>query len=115
MENKKCKWMISQPMKGKTEDQIRAEREEIESYIAMDGGEVIDTVFPSFYEEETLDSDSIALRYLARSIDAMAYADKVVFLEGWRDARGCRMEYVTASAYGKKVFEFKDGIAKEIV
>jgi hypothetical protein len=55
---KEKKVFISQPMKGKTEEQIRKEREELVKQIEKNGGEVIDSIIPDFdetvYKEEKL-------------------------------------------------------------
>ena len=42
------KIMISQPMRGKTEKQIRTEREELVKKLTEQGHEVVDTVFDDF-------------------------------------------------------------------
>ena len=89
------KAFISQPMKGKTEEQIRAERAEVVKHLEVRGFEVVDTVFPDFTNE-----GNIPLKYLARSIEAIADADFVYFMPGWQNARGCRIEYQCCIDYG---------------
>ena len=42
------KVMISQPMRGKTNEQIREEREKLVKQLKTEGHEVIDTVFDDF-------------------------------------------------------------------
>lgn len=91
------KVMISQPMRGKTNKQIRQEREELVKQLEEQGYEVIDTIFT---EETPKDSD-IAIFYLAKSIEAMAKVDAVVFMKGWKEARGCEIEYRIALKYNK--------------
>lgn len=93
------KVMISQPMRGKTTEQIRNEREELVKTLEEEGHEVIDTIFA---EETPKDCDT-AIYYLAKSIEAIGKVDAVVFMEGWEEARGCRIEYEVATAYGKFV------------
>lgn len=93
------KVMISQPMKGKTTEQIRKEREEVVKQLVEEGHEVIDTIFT---EEAPKDSDE-AIYFLAKSIEAMAKVDELVFLPGWQNARGCRIEYEVARNYGKYI------------
>lgn len=90
------KLMISQPMKGKTNDQIRKEREELVEKLKAEGHEVIDTVFDDFSEGE-----NTPVHYLAKSIEFIANADGVVFMPGWENARGCRIEHQVAEEYGK--------------
>lgn len=91
------KLMISQPMRGKTEQQIREERVELVKQLEKEGYEVVDTIFA---EETPKDCDT-ALYYLSKSIDAMSKVDGLVFMPGWQDARGCRIEFQVALEYGK--------------
>jgi hypothetical protein len=89
------KAMVSQPMKGKTEEQIRAERSEVVKELERRGYEAIDTVFPDF-----TNTGNIPLKYLAKSLEFMADADLVYFMRGWEEARGCRIEWQCAVDYG---------------
>lgn len=88
------KIMISQPMMGKTNEQIIEERIQIIKMLEDKGHKVINTVFD-------LSKEKNAVHYLAKSIEAMADVDGVVFMQGWQQARGCRIEYQVASEYGK--------------
>jgi len=92
------KAIISQPMKGKTEEQIRKEREPIIKYLNDRGFEVIDTVFPNFSN-----TGNIPLKYLAKSLEAIADVDMVFFMKGWENARGCKIEYAACCLYGINV------------
>ena len=91
------KVMISQPMRGKTNEQIRQEREELVKELEMQGYEVVDTIFA---DETPIDSD-IAMYFLSKSIEAMAKVDAIIFMPGWKEARGCKIEYRIALEYGK--------------
>lgn len=90
------KIMISQPMKGKTNEQIRAERAELAEKLKEQGHEVVDTVFDDFPNGQ-----ATPLHYLAKSIEFLANVDGVVFMKGWQNARGCRIEEICAREYGK--------------
>ena len=90
------KVMISQPMKGKSEEQIRKEREDLIKELEAQGHEVVDTIFDFGPEKNSI-------HYLAKSIETMANVDCVVFMQGWNQARGCRIEYQIALEYGKYV------------
>lgn len=92
------KVIISQPMKGKTEEQVRAERAELVKKIEAAGDTVVDTVFPDFTNK-----GNIPLKYLAKSIEAIADVDRVVFMSGWQAARGCRLEFMACTEYGISV------------
>lgn len=90
------KLMISQPMRGKTNEQIREERAELVKQLEAEGHEVVDTVF----ENAPADEDT-AIYMLSQSIRYIGKVDGLVFMPGWENARGCRIEYQVASAYGK--------------
>lgn len=93
------KLMISQPMKGKTNEQIREERAKLVKQLADKGNEVVDTVF----ENAPADED-IAIYMLSQSIRYIGKVDGVVFMKGWEKARGCKIEHEVAVEYGKQVF-----------
>lgn len=90
------KLMISQPMRGKTNEQIREERAELVKKLQEEGHEILDTVF----DLPPRDCDT-AIYYLSKSIEFLGKADGVVFMSGWQQARGCRIEYQVATEYGK--------------
>lgn len=91
------KIMISQPMRGKTTEQIEAERKQLVEELERQGHEVVNTIFA---EETPKDCDT-ALYYLSKSIEVIGKVDALVFMPGWEDARGCRIEHYVASSYGK--------------
>lgn len=93
------KIMISQPMKGKTNEQIRDERAELVTRLQEEGIEVVDTVF----ENAPTDED-VAIYILSQSIRYIGKVDAVYFMKGWEKARGCKIEHEVAVEYGKKVF-----------
>lgn len=90
------KIFISQPMKGKTNEEIKKEREiiieQIDKKLNGEPFEVMDTVFDDF-------DGATPLKFLAKSLMVMAEADAVYFADGWRDTRGCRIEKRCAIAY----------------
>lgn len=93
--------MISQPMKGKTQEQINEERNALIKDLTSKGHVVTDTVFA----EQPPETDNVAIWYLAKSINAMSGVDGVIFMKGWENARGCRIEHDVAVAYGLFVKE----------
>ena len=93
------KIMISQPMRGKTEKEIKDEREALVKKLQEEGHEVLETVFEDF------DCYASPIAYLARSIEFLDKVDAVVFMKGWLEARGCRIEHQIAIDYGKFVME----------
>lgn len=93
------KVMISQPMRGKTNEQIREEREELVIRLAEEGLQVIDTII----KEDVPKNIDEAIYYLAKSIEFIGQVDIVVFMKGWEKARGCRIEHQVAVEYGKDI------------
>lgn len=93
------KIMISQPMKGKTNEQIREERAELVKRLQDEGNEVIDTVF-----ENAPANEDVAIYMLSQSIRYIGKVDALYFMKGWEKARGCRIEHEVAVEYGKQVF-----------
>lgn len=94
------KIMISQPMRGKTNEQIRLEREELVKELENAGHEVLDTIIDDFVEGQ---DDDYAIRCLAKSIEFIANVDALIFMPGWENSRGCRIENSVALEYGKFV------------
>nr|DAO29359.1 MAG TPA: Nucleoside 2-deoxyribosyltransferase like protein [Caudoviricetes sp.] len=83
------KVMISQPMNGKKESQIRLERQKVIKILEDLGWQVIDTIFT----DEAPKSCNPAIYYLSRSIKEISKVDAVMFMNGWEKARGCRIEH----------------------
>ncbi len=94
------KLFISQPTKGKSDEEILAEREEAVTaaeYLLRDSIDVIDSFF------QGAPADAKPLWFLGKSLELLADADAVFFGRGWQDARGCKIEHDAAEAYGIKI------------
>ena len=110
---------ISQPMRGLSIEQIKSDRERGLEYfksiirstdyfklkgITEDTIEVIDNL------QEDAPEDYITTDYLSNDIKLLGRADGVLFLRGWKDARGCEVEYLVSKYYvqsyadGKHIF-----------
>lgn len=98
------KVMICQPMSGKNEEQIRQERDELINKIQEEGDTYIDTIF----QDEVPEGYDIPIYYLAKSIETIAYADKIIFMNGWDKARGCIIEHEVATSYDKIISYYKN-------
>ena len=94
----KLKVMISQPMRGKTNEQIRQEREKLVKRLEKDNFEVVDTII----SENAPKGCNEAIYYLSKSIEFISKVDIVYFMEGWKEARGCRIENRICQDYGKQ-------------
>lgn len=101
--NKK-KAMLSQPMAGKTNEEIIATREKAIKALEEKGYRIVNTLFTDeWYNKEAMVKRGviqIPLCFLAKSLENMSLCDAVYFCKGWEDARGCRIEHEAAVAYG---------------
>lgn len=98
------KAMISQPMGGKTEDEIVATREKAISALEEKGYKVVNTLFTDeWYSKEKMEERGVVqipLRFLAKSLENMSLCHAAYFCRGWENERGCRIEHEAAKAYG---------------
>lgn len=99
----KLKCMISQPMGGKTEEEIVATRERAIKILEEKGYEVVNTLFTDeWYSKEKMDERGVVqipLCFLAKSLENMSLCHTVFFCKGWEHARGCKIEHDAAVAY----------------
>ena len=90
------KLFISQPMKGKTDDEILAERRKAVRSAERVLGETVE-VIDSFFQSAPVDAKP--LWYLGESLKLLATADVAYFVTGWSKARGCKIEHTCAVEY----------------
>lgn len=94
---------ISQPMRGKSDEEIESEREDLIAiakavYAGRGEVEVIDSFFKGGLNVPA--SAKAPLYHLSKSLELLATADVAIFAEDWREARGCRIEHECADGYG---------------
>lgn len=103
--NKKA--MLSQPMAGKTEEEIVKTRNNAIKALNENGFEVINTLFTDeWYSKEQISDRGVVqipVCFLAKSIENMSLCHTVYFCKGWENARGCRIEHDVAAAYGLEI------------
>nr|DAG34109.1 MAG TPA: protein of unknown function DUF4406 [Caudoviricetes sp.] len=107
------KIFISQPMRGKTDAEILAERERAIKAAKAKWGDDVE-VLESFFQGAP--TEAKPLWFLGESLKAMADANAVIVCEGWSDTRGCKVEIIAAEAYkllvffmiGNKVYGFNE-------
>ena len=102
------KAMVSQPMAGKTEEEIIAAREAAKEFLETLGYEFVNTKFTDeWYSQEKMQERgvvNIPLAFMEKGIEHMCMCSAVYFTSGWEQARGCRIEHEVAKAYGVKIF-----------
>lgn len=97
------KVMISQPMNGIPDDKIRKIRLELIEKFAKMHIEVVDSYFTDEAPDDTYYPN---VYYLGRTImQAMCDVDAVYFVNGWENARGCRIERKICEEYGIKILD----------
>nr|DAP29099.1 MAG TPA: Nucleoside 2-deoxyribosyltransferase like protein [Caudoviricetes sp.] len=99
------KAMLSQPMAGKTDEEIIATRERAIAVLKERGYEIINTLF-KWYSQEAVKKrgvENIPLYFLAKSLENMSLCHAAYFCKGWENARGCRIEHEVAKAYGMTI------------
>ena len=100
------KLFISQPMRGKTDEEILAVRAQaVQSAERVLGEEV--EVIDSFFKDAVVPSTVLSrpLWFPGESLKLLSGADVAYFAEGWEDARGCRIEHECAVEYGITTIE----------
>lgn len=101
------KVMISQPMAGKTDQEIVETRERAIKVLEKKGYTVVNTLFTDeWYSPEAMKErgvESIPVCFLAKSLENMSKCNAAYFCKGWRQARGCIIEHEVALAYGLDV------------
>lgn len=98
------KAMLSQPMAGKTQEEIVAAREKAVAVLTANGYQVVNTLFTDeWYSKEKMEERGVVqipLCFLAKSLENMSLCHAAYFCKGWEQARGCRIEHEAAKAYG---------------
>lgn len=101
------KAMLSQPMAGKTNEEIIATREKAISVLKEKGYEIVNTLFTDeWYSKDAMTERGVVqipLCFLAKSLENMSRCHAAYFCKGWENARGCRIEHEAAVAYGLEI------------
>ena len=101
------KAMLSQPMAGKTDDEIREAREKAITALEKEGCEIVNTLFTDeWYSKQSMEERGVVqipLCFLAKSLESMSKCHVAYFCKGWENARGCRIEHDAAVAYGLEI------------
>lgn len=92
------KIFISQPMRGKTEQQILDERMKAVDKVSKLFNDEKVTIAESY--QKNLYKNANPLYCLSKSLELMSKCDLVVFVEGYQNARGCKIEHECAKEYG---------------
>lgn len=94
------KLFISQPMRDKTDEEIKIERKKIIEKVEELIGEKVE-VIDSFFEKAP--HDAKPLWFLGKSIQLLSTADIAYFADGWDKYRGCIIEHKCCIDYGIQI------------
>ena len=101
------KAMLSQPMAGKTNEEIVTTREKAINALEEKGYEIVNTLFTDeWYSKDAMAERGVVqipLCFLAKSLENMSRCHAAYFCKGWENARGCRIEHEAAVAYGLEI------------
>ncbi len=96
------KLFISQPMNGKTNEEILSIRDKAVKIAECKIGEPVE-VIDSFFKDAP--HEAKPLWFLGKSLELLSTADVAFFANGWENARGCRIEHQCAVEYGITAIE----------
>ena len=101
---------ISQPMTGKSEEEILATRQEaidkIHQLVSKDGEQVniidsyIDDATRNDFQGRMGDAINWDIYWLSQSLQKLALADTIWLCDGWGHSKGCKIELECAIKYG---------------
>ena len=101
---------ISQPMTGKSEEEILATRQKeidkIHQLFDADGVEIniiasyIDDATRKHFQKYTSDDINWDIFWLSQSLERLAMADIIWLCDGWEYSNGCNIELECATRYG---------------
>lgn len=98
------KAMLSQPMAGKTDEEIISTREKAIKALTDAGYEIVNNLFTDeWYSKESMAERGVVqipLCFLAKSLENMSLCHAAYFCKGWENARDCKIEHDAAVAYG---------------
>ena len=101
------KAMLSQPMAGKSDQEIMETRDQAIAALEAEGYEIVNTLFTDeWYNPKKMQERGVVqipLCFLAKSLENMSLCHAAYFCKGWEQARGCRIENEAAKAYGLEI------------
>lgn len=104
------KLFVSVPMKGRTEEEIKASIAKMKKIAEAYEGEELELI-DSYIEGNPPTSNNQAIWYLAKSLEKLATADVFIGIDDVWEWNGCLVESETASRYGIKRYTVASPIA----
>ena len=102
-ENIMKKLFVSVPMKGRTEEEIKASIQKMKKIAEIYEGEELELI-DSYVEDNPPKNNSQAIWYLGKSLEKLSEADIFIGIEDDYDWSGCYIERMTAHRYNIKSY-----------
>lgn len=97
------KLFVSVPMKGRTEEEIKASIQKMKKIAEIYEGEELELI-DSYIEDNPPKDSKEAVWYLGESLKKLAQADVFIGIDEAYDWKGCYIERNTAQRYGIKTY-----------
>lgn len=97
------KLFVSVPMKGRTEEEIKASIQKMKKIAEIYEGEELELI-DSYIEDNPPKNSKEAVWYLGESLKKLAQADVFIGIDEAYDWNGCSIEKDTAYRYGIKMY-----------
>lgn len=102
-ENIMKKLFVSIPMKGRTEEEIKASIQKMKKIAEVYEGEELELI-DSYVEDNAPKNNNQPIWYLGKSLEKLSEADIFIGIEDDFDWSGCYIERITAHRYGIKSY-----------
>ena len=101
---------ISLPMSGIPDDMVKENIEKAKiAYSFLSGRSINDVSFIATMDNpdppDYIKNDQIGVWYLGHSLTKLAKCDECFFYTGWKNARGCLIEWQVCKQYGIDILE----------
>ena len=106
------KLFVSVPMKGRTEEEIRASIQKMKRIAETFEGEELELI-DSYIEDNPPKDNNQAIWYLGESLKKLASADVFIGITDVWEWNGCYIETETAGRYGIKCYRIEPTIVIE--
>lgn len=97
------KLFVSVPMKGRTEEEIKASIQKMKKIAEIYEGEELELI-DSYIEDNPPKDSKEAVWYLGESLKKLAQADVFIGINDALDWNGCCIEFETAKRYDIKIY-----------
>lgn len=91
---------VSQPMRGKTQEEIIERRNKAVEELQLRLDEEFEVIESYFTEDEPKDVKNRGAYWLGKSLELLSKCDLALFVGNWWEYRGCRIEQEVCRKYG---------------